>query len=669
MIIESLGVHLPARAASTAEVVAPCVGVSAAALERLTGIRSRPVAGTGEHSIDLARAAVRECFRHSGLAPGAIDLLICCNISRCDGPGGRISLEPTTALRLKADFGLENAFTFDISNACAGVFTGLLLAETFLQAAGVRRALIVSGEYTTHLLHTAQREIRGLSDPRLACLTLGDSGVALTVERSERPDVGWGAIDLFTVGRFSELCLGKLTDRAPGGAIMLTDSRSLTRAAIERSVPHMIQTLEGCRWDLRDIAVFIMHQTAKKALDMCRNALNASWHTPWLHDGNCVYNVERRGNLASNSHFVAVHDQIQAGRLRSGDRAAFLIAASGLTAGSALYTFDDLPDRLRGGSAPAPGSAVATGIAPGGDGAIVEEGDLIRIESAGLALAGPGLGRTVLELAQNAAESCLERSGYTREEIELIIYTGVYRDALLSEPAMAALLAGALRINHDVRAPYERKTLALDLSSGAVGFLKACLVAARMIRSGRFRNALILTAENQHYAAAAGDHSRPIAAAGSAAILDRDPHQRSGFSRFRFDSYPEHLDRRSAGSDWIAGRPVLITWEDPEFDDISLRCLIDSLRGERRHGLLSHPRSTRFLSPRLTASRTDALADLCGLKVVRDLENCPEDDLYTSFFLHSWHSSMQSGRVVPGEVGLFAQVGAGIEVGLAYYQF
>src|SRR5207249_478350 len=62
----------------------------------------------------------------------------------------------------------------------------------------------------------------------------------------------------------------------------------------------------------------------------------------------------RRGNTATTTHFVALADGIASGRIRSGDRVIFAISGSGLTLGTALYTLDDLPDRMAG----------ATGVEP-----------------------------------------------------------------------------------------------------------------------------------------------------------------------------------------------------------------------------------------------------------------------------------------------------------------
>ena len=105
--------------------------------------------------------------------------------------------------------------------------------------------MVVSGEYITHLTLTAQKEIESFLDPRLACLTLGDAGAALILERSPDSESGFQLIDLYTRAEFSSLCVAKASDRAHGGAIMYTDSVRLSSAAIRHAVSHAIRSLQG----------------------------------------------------------------------------------------------------------------------------------------------------------------------------------------------------------------------------------------------------------------------------------------------------------------------------------------------------------------------------------------------------------------------------------------
>jgi hypothetical protein len=76
-------------------------------------------------------------------------------------------------------------------------------------------------------------------------LTLGDSGVALILERASDAGVGFHAIDLYTAGAYCHYGIARLTDQEHGGAIMLTNSLKLHEVAIRHSAAHIVQTLKN----------------------------------------------------------------------------------------------------------------------------------------------------------------------------------------------------------------------------------------------------------------------------------------------------------------------------------------------------------------------------------------------------------------------------------------
>jgi 3-oxoacyl-[acyl-carrier-protein] synthase III len=184
-IIESLGVYLPPRSVATDEITAGCKNKLHFPLEKITGIKTRRMAGQQEFSIDLAKQAIADCLAKSKFNAEDIDLLICCNISRYDGPN-RVSFEPSTSVRLRKDLGFQNALVFDLTNAVPACLQGIYIVNALLQTGAIRRGMVVSGEYITHLTETAQREIEGFMDTRLACLTLGDAGAPLILQKAEK---------------------------------------------------------------------------------------------------------------------------------------------------------------------------------------------------------------------------------------------------------------------------------------------------------------------------------------------------------------------------------------------------------------------------------------------------------------------------------------------------
>ena len=79
-VIESLGVYLPRESFSTNEILQGCKKQIRFPLEKISGIKSRRMAGQYEFSIDLAKKAVADCLEKSKYHTADIDNLICCNI-------------------------------------------------------------------------------------------------------------------------------------------------------------------------------------------------------------------------------------------------------------------------------------------------------------------------------------------------------------------------------------------------------------------------------------------------------------------------------------------------------------------------------------------------------------------------------------------------------------
>ncbi len=658
MIIESLGVYLPERLVATADVLKACRAVPAALFQRLTGIARRPVVGPAEYAIDLARRAVDRCLRLSRCARETIDLVICCNISRYDGPHQSTTFEPSTAARLCAEFGMAAADAFDVSNACAGTFTGLLLARTAFAAGAARRALIVSGEHITHLADTARREIRSLADPRMACLTLGDSGVAILVESEGRAGVGFEALDLFSMGQYSDLCTGLLTDRPHGGAIMLTQSRKLTAVALEHCLPHALDTLLSHGWKPSEVDTFILHQTAKLTLDKALVKLNRQWRRPWLRKDNFVFNVADRGNLATNSHFVALYDRARQGRLQNGQRVVFSVAASGLTAGTALYALDDLPDRLR---------QKLNGYAPPPE--ILPRGNLVwtpktRLRITGAEVLDGSRDRAgVVDMGAAVARQCLTGAELSTQDIDVLIYCGIYRDRCLSEPAVAAMIAGEL--GFAPAAGPAASQFAFDLADGAVGFFKACHCAAQMIDAGQARRALIVAAEFQGDPAVVNHGARAIANGAAAALVERSNDHRSGLESFGWQLFGEHRALRTSSCLRTNGSTFLSVAQSPNYDEAADRCAAAAIEQlmQSKPGRIDWCLPLGLNGPRLTA----ALSGL-GLSAERVIApSLPDSDPFTCAFAHGWRTIERSGELLPGQRVLALQVAAGMRVACLTY--
>ncbi|MDE0229051.1 MAG: hypothetical protein OXJ62_09395 [Spirochaetaceae bacterium] len=656
--VESLGVYLPEREVTTTEVVKGCRRRVLIPLERLTGIRSRRMAGETEFSVHLAHNAVARCLAGSRHGAADIDLIVAANISKQDSPLV-YNVEPTTAAVLRRRFGLHRALAFDLSNACAGVFTAIMAVDELIRRGDVRRALVVSGEYITHLTATAQRELHGLHDERLACLTLGDAGVCLLLEHG----AGFDYIDIYTVPEHAELCIAHSAESH--GAIMFTDSVRLARAGIAEVVTQYENVAESGRVTTEP-RYFIPHQTSSNSIKEATRATNRRLGRRVCHSDNMVDNLRHRGNTATTSHWVAVKDLVERSALQPGDRVLFSITASGITVGLAQYRVEQFAARMANGRpAPEPPPAAAADNAARGYYRAVPAGERVRVRAAATSTPESDAERGNVTLAARAVRRALDAANAPAGQPGLLVYSGVYREAFISEPALATMVAKELGIKGsrvDQDAP---PFLAFDLMNGPPGVLMACQVAGRMLLS---RDCVAVVAASEfNETPVDGQPPLGLASAGSALVLERSS-GRTGFRSFFVETHAEYLDwyHAYAYTD-DSGPPRLRVECDHRLAERLPEAVAESVTELLRRERVSLDDFAVIFPPQLGPEFVDRLADVLGVEPGRFV-SCGGGNLFTAAPAAGWEAAGE--RVVPpGSMGLFLAAGAGIEVACATYEF
>jgi 3-oxoacyl-[acyl-carrier-protein] synthase-3 len=338
--IDSIGTKLPTGRLTTRELLGQTRHRTRIQLERLTGIHERHVVRPGENSFTLAAGAARDCLAHSEHQASDIEVLISCSITRSRG-GMSQTFEPPLSLYVKQAIGAAGAWSFDLSNACAGMLTGVFVLQDLIARGEISCGMVVSGEYISHLGWNAAKQIRSLFSKQLASLTLGDAGAAVIVERAPKDAPGIEVIGFTTLAEHSRLCLAFPSTVGPG-AQMYTKSRELQKVAIEDVVPLLAEVLGQAGIDLGDIDYLIPHQTSARAIRKGTAEFASRLGAKPKH---VVVNLEENGNTASTTLFVALHKYLEEQRMRKGDRVMLLSIASGIEIGIAILTIDSQVDR------------------------------------------------------------------------------------------------------------------------------------------------------------------------------------------------------------------------------------------------------------------------------------------------------------------------------------
>src|ERR1700761_8469089 len=144
---EALGAYLPSTTVSPRDLIDGMQFEPQFDLQEITGIKTRRVHSkdpeTFEDSYVLALLAAKDCLKRSRYKAQELDVIISGSITRYKG-GYNNFFEPSFALHLKRALGAHSAIHFDVSNACAGMMTGVQLLDRMIRAGVVRNGMVVS---------------------------------------------------------------------------------------------------------------------------------------------------------------------------------------------------------------------------------------------------------------------------------------------------------------------------------------------------------------------------------------------------------------------------------------------------------------------------------------------------------------------------------------------
>ncbi len=334
---EAIGASLPEHRVTTHELLATTRHHTRIDLERLTGIREHRACTGDESSLSLALDAARDCLSRSRYTAADLDVVISASITRyVDGTTHRF--EPPLALSIQHALGAAAATAFDISNACAGMLTGVFLLNDMIRRGTIRRGMVVSGERITGLGVNAAYSIRSILSPQLASLTLGDAGAAVIVDRAADRDSGIALAGFTTLAEHSRLCLGLPAWHRPG-AKMDTRARKIHEVAREDGPPLIEDVLARVGVRIGEVDWLIPHQTSVRAIRSGERVIAEQLGEAPKH---VVVTVDEYGNTASTTLFLALHRYLDDHRLHAGDKILMLSVASGLEVGVVLFTLDEL---------------------------------------------------------------------------------------------------------------------------------------------------------------------------------------------------------------------------------------------------------------------------------------------------------------------------------------
>ncbi|HPN84958.1 MAG TPA: 3-oxoacyl-ACP synthase III [Victivallales bacterium] len=297
-------------------------------LEMMSGIKERRLWPKGFKPSDAAIAAGKKAFEMTKVPREEIGCLIMCSVCRD-------FLEPATATVIHHELGLrKDSLVFDISNACLGVLTGILLLADMIELGRIRAGMLVAGENCRQLLEsTISRLNTDLSLKRadvkkhFSSLTIGSGSLAAIISSAEiSPDshalIGSSSL-AFT--KHNDLCRGGADAGMLDGSeiFMNTDSETLMIKGVDAAAENWEKFKKELSWNNNTPDLVCTHQvgSAHRKLLFDRLGIDIKKDFPTL---------ESFGNMGSVSCPGTLAIAAESGAVKKGDNVAMLGIGSGI---------------------------------------------------------------------------------------------------------------------------------------------------------------------------------------------------------------------------------------------------------------------------------------------------------------------------------------------------
>ncbi len=320
------GAYLPERIVTSAELEAR-LNLAPGWIETRTGVRERRY-NTGESASFQAAQAAREALANAEMDVCHIDAIV-------GASSGPQQLIPCTAafVQKELDAPEGRTFCFDVNATCLSFLTALQLLAPLVASGVYKNVLIFSTEIASRSLNPKQPESFTLFGDGAAAvvLTCTPNGEASALHHTRFATHHSGAEHVQYRGAGS---LHSPSDRETTAEMNVFDMNGpqVFRQAMRLAPPFMQTFFCELGWERKSVDCVVPHQASRHGLDLYAGRLG-------FDETQVFRNIETRGNCIAASIPLALHEAIQAGRIKRGDRVVLAGTGAGLTLGAVGLTF------------------------------------------------------------------------------------------------------------------------------------------------------------------------------------------------------------------------------------------------------------------------------------------------------------------------------------------
>lgn len=277
-----------------------------------TGIRKRHLALDDEKCSDLAYRAALLALENSGVSADQIDMILV-------GTNSPDTVFPSVSCKVQGRLGAVNAGAIDIQAGCTGSLTALTVAASGISSGIWDKVLVIGAEVF--------RDIVDWTD-RGTCILFGDGAGACVIGVSEEKG-GFISTRLLAEGTGHEM-LRLESDENNVTPVVKMKGNEVFKFVITVMPKFVKKFCADSGITTEEIDFWVFHQANTRIIDGVFKRLNVSQE-------KTLINLSEYGNTSAASLMITLHEAMEAGRIKSGDKVCFVAFGAGMTLGVLLY--------------------------------------------------------------------------------------------------------------------------------------------------------------------------------------------------------------------------------------------------------------------------------------------------------------------------------------------
>ena len=309
--ILSTGSYLPSYIRTNAE-LEKMVDTSDEWIVTRSGIRERRIAAADETVATMGFEAAKNAIEAAQINPQDIELIIVATTSHSHA-------YPSAACQVQGLLNIDDAISFDLAAACTGFVYALSVADQFIRAGKVKKALVIGSDLNSRKLDETDRS---------TVVLFGDGAGAVILEASEQEGIISTHLHA-SADKNNALVLAQPERGIEKSGYIEMQGNETFKLAVRELSNVVEETLLANNLDKKDLDWLVPHQANLRIITATAKKLE-------MDMSQVVVTLDKYANNSAATVPVALDEAVRDGRIQRGQLLLLEALGGGWTWGSAL---------------------------------------------------------------------------------------------------------------------------------------------------------------------------------------------------------------------------------------------------------------------------------------------------------------------------------------------